>query len=133
MSNRTLTPTDLPSTEGKRRKYGPETLLDEIVEIETAVDTPNREEVIKSRKKMLNNNELFRLGEWESFYDQLKNKYPDGLRTILDKACQSVLETTEANRKRKYMNAELGDEIIKKKIKEHTLGRRVNSIYQKKI
>jgi hypothetical protein len=64
-------------------------LLADIIDKETAEDTPKRDEVIQKRKKLLEENELFRLKDWAALSTDDKNKYPDGLKLILNKACQS--------------------------------------------
>jgi len=64
-------------------------LLADIIDKETAEDTPKRDEVIQKRKKLLEENELFRLKDWAALSADDKNKYPDGLKLILKRACQS--------------------------------------------
>jgi hypothetical protein len=91
-NNRTFTPTDLSDGNGKR--YAPDTLLADIIDKETAEDTPKRDEVIQKRKKLLEENELFRLKDWAALSaddkDRLDPKVPLILRKLLDKACQSA-------------------------------------------
>ncbi len=64
-------------------------MLAEIVEKEIANDTPNREQVIRELKEILSRNYLYRLKDWAALSTERKNKYPDGLKLILNKACQS--------------------------------------------
>jgi hypothetical protein len=90
-NNRTFTPTDL--SDGNEKRYAPDTLLADIIDKETAEDTPKRDEVIQKRKKLLEENELFRLKDWAALSaddkDRLDPKVPLILRKLLDKACQS--------------------------------------------
>jgi hypothetical protein len=59
-------------------------LLADIIDKETAEDTPKRDEVIQKRKKFLEENELFRLKDWAALSTERKNLFPAG---FLDKAC----------------------------------------------
>jgi hypothetical protein len=63
-------------------------LLADIIDKETSEDTPKRDEVIQKRKKLLDENELFRLKDWAALSTERKNLFPAGLAELLDKACQ---------------------------------------------
>jgi len=97
--------------------YGPDTLLSVIVEKETAIDTPNRELVIQRRKRLLEDNELFRLREWASLSAEDKNKYPDGLKMMLEKACQSEGKSNNTTICNRLINNTFDEYVYQNRVK----------------
>jgi len=68
-------------------KWTLNSLVADIVREEYKKD--NLEEFIDDDLKLLQKNRIKILRQWAALSDNMKDKYPDGLKMMLEKACQS--------------------------------------------
>jgi len=95
-------------------KWTLESLVADVVKEEYIKE--GMEEFVEESLKLLKKNFIKKLKHWAALSDNMKDKYPDGLRTILDNACNS---------EGKSNNKSIGNRMITNTFDEYVYQNRV--------